>query len=231
MAISGSGGAYYRGASSIPSSVALHAVYTRHAFIKSSVAPGTSNFRTACELVGSVNITGQTQRPHIQTHWNHTTNGFQGSNSHRNSSGAYAAAQMTLANLTANVWHSIGATFDGSTLRSYLNGAIDGSAAIAAGHNNPVYVDAFASINSDGSLAAASQFAEGTIAELAVWNATLTASEMSALAKGFRASRVRPQSLVFYAPLIRQLGEIRNGRALVKQAGADVFVDHPRVIG
>jgi hypothetical protein len=59
----------------------------------------------------------------------------------------------------------------------------------------------------------------------------LSADEITSLAKGFRAKLIRRPNLFFYAPLVRDLADIKNGRTLVKQAGTDTYSDHPRVIG
>jgi hypothetical protein len=71
-------------------------------------------------------------------------------------------------------------------------------------------------------------FARGVIAETGVWNVTLTADEIASLAKGVACNLVRPQSLVFYAPLVRNLIDVRGGRAITNNNGATV-VNHPRI--
>ncbi len=68
----------------------------------------------------------------------------------------------------------------------------------------------------------------GSVGEVAIWNAALEAEEVAALAKGFKPQRIRPQSLVFYAPLIRNLIDIDRGLALTNNNGATV-ANHPRV--
>lgn len=68
----------------------------------------------------------------------------------------------------------------------------------------------------------------GLLAEVAVWSAALTDNEIVSLSKGFKATRVRPQSLVFYAPLLRNLQDLRQGRTLANNNGVGV-ANHPRV--
>jgi hypothetical protein len=68
----------------------------------------------------------------------------------------------------------------------------------------------------------------GDIAEVGVWNVALTADEIASLADGFTCDRVRPQSLVFYAPLIRDLADLAGGRAITNNNTATV-ANHPRV--
>ena len=69
---------------------------------------------------------------------------------------------------------------------------------------------------------------DGRLAELAVWNAVLTAAEVASLAKGFRPQRIRPQSLVFCVPLLRTNQDIRNATAGTT-TGATGGSAHPRV--
>lgn len=70
-------------------------------------------------------------------------------------------------------------------------------------------------------------FFDGAGAEAAIWSVALTAAEIASLAKGFSPRRIRPQSLVFYAPLIRNLQDVRRGLALTPVNGPTV-VAHPR---
>ena len=71
-------------------------------------------------------------------------------------------------------------------------------------------------------------FFDGRIADVGVWNAALTADEVASLAKGMTCNLVRPESLVFYAPLIRNLQDVRRGLAITNNNSATV-ADHPRV--
>ena len=66
------------------------------------------------------------------------------------------------------------------------------------------------------------------IAEVGIWNAALSAAEIASLAKGMTCDKVRPQSLVFYAPLVRDLIDQKGGRAITNNNGATV-ANHPRV--
>jgi hypothetical protein len=68
----------------------------------------------------------------------------------------------------------------------------------------------------------------GLIAEVGVWNAALTAAEIASLAKGMTCDKVRPQSLVFYAPLVRDLQDVRGGLTITNNNAATV-ANHPRV--
>lgn len=82
-----------------------------------------------------------------------------------------------------------------------------------------------------GSEAGASQFFDGRIAELAIWNRILTADEMAALADGFAPSFFR-RGLVFYTPLLGKLTNERDsilGTAGSVDAGVTAIA-HPRII-
>ena len=69
---------------------------------------------------------------------------------------------------------------------------------------------------------------DGKIAEVGIWNAALTAEEIASLADGMTCDKVRPQSLVFYAPLVRDLIDYKGGLAITNTNTATV-ADHPRV--
>jgi hypothetical protein len=68
----------------------------------------------------------------------------------------------------------------------------------------------------------------GEIAEVGIWNAALTAAEIASLADGMTCDKVRPQSLVFYAPLVRDLQDVRGGLTITNNNTATVAT-HPRV--
>ena len=72
------------------------------------------------------------------------------------------------------------------------------------------------------------QYHDGLIAEVGIWNAALNAAEIASLANGVTCDRVRPQSLVFYAPLIRNLQDVMESRTITNTNTATV-ANHPRV--
>jgi len=78
-----------------------------------------------------------------------------------------------------------------------------------------------------GSFEGASNF-DGDMSEIAMWNEALTQSEVDALAKGAAAYLVRPHALRFYAPMIRDLTDIRGGLAITNTNSATVTT-HPRI--
>jgi hypothetical protein len=74
----------------------------------------------------------------------------------------------------------------------------------------------------------AGNFFTGQLAEFAIWNAALTVGEINSLAQGFKPPRIRPQSLLYYVPLVRDVHELRSGIPFTA-VNAPVVFDHPRV--
>ncbi len=68
----------------------------------------------------------------------------------------------------------------------------------------------------------------GYIAEVGIWNAALTTAEIASLAKGMTCDKVRPQSLVFYAPLIRDLQDTKGG-LIITPVNDPTVATHPRI--
>lgn len=76
----------------------------------------------------------------------------------------------------------------------------------------------------------------GYLSEVAVWSAALTAAEVLMLSQGFSPAFIRPQSLAFYAPLIRGASasggndnDVRGGLVLTDH-GTVTVASHPRII-
>jgi hypothetical protein len=75
-----------------------------------------------------------------------------------------------------------------------------------------------------------STFTDGNIqiADVAIWNAALSPAEITSLSKGMSADNVRRSNLVFYAPLVRELIDIAQARALTNTNSCPV-INHPRI--
>ncbi|MDX8521303.1 LamG domain-containing protein [Mesorhizobium dulcispinae] len=73
----------------------------------------------------------------------------------------------------------------------------------------------------------------GEIAEIGHWadasNSQLDAAEIAALAKAFSPMLIRPASLFFYAPIVRETRELKAGLTATVTGGA--VSDHPRKLG
>lgn len=117
----------------------------------------------------------------------------------------------------ANTWSHACAVFTNTTSRTiYLNG---GSAAT----NTQNRTGATPTQIWIGS----STFPVARVADCGIWNAALTVAEVASLAKGMTCDKIRPQSLVFYAPLVRDLIDQKGGLAITNN-GATIAT-HPRV--
>jgi hypothetical protein len=100
--------------------------------------------------------------------------------------------------LSTGVWSHAAGRKSGTgagALLAFLNGAQDGSAT-----SNKTIQDTSGDFNIGGESDNAFPF-DGRIAEVAVWNAALTAAEIAALAKGASPLMVRPKNLAAYYPL------------------------------
>ena len=124
----------------------------------------------------------------------------------------------------ANTWQHACGVFESTTSRSiYLNG---GNSA-----TNTTLVTPTADrirIGARFSSGSAGIYFLGRIAEVGIWNVALTAAEIESLADGMTCDKVRPQSLVFYAPLVRDLQDVKGGLTITNNNAATV-ADHPRV--
>jgi hypothetical protein len=129
----------------------------------------------------------------------------------------------TTAGYTANTWNHAAGVWSGLNSRTaYINGGNSGTdsrtqAAITLTRSQ-IGANASATTNR----------MNGLIAEVGIWNAALTAAEVAALAKGMTCDKVRPQSLAFYAPLVRDLIDAKGGLTITNNNGATV-ANHPRV--
>jgi hypothetical protein len=71
-------------------------------------------------------------------------------------------------------------------------------------------------------------YLNGSLAEVGIWNAALTAAEVLSLARGMSPSLIRPQSLTIYAPLVRDLIDKKSGLTITNNNGSTVS-NHTRI--
>jgi hypothetical protein len=129
----------------------------------------------------------------------------------------------TTAGYASNSWSHACAVFESNTSRTvFLNGA---NSALGSVPISPQGINEF---NIGSFKVTAGNWFSGLIAEVGIWNAALTAAEIASLAKGMTCDKVRPQSLVFYAPLVRDLIDQKGGFAITNNNGATV-ANHPRI--
>jgi hypothetical protein len=110
-------------------------------------------------------------------------------------------------------------------LNAYFNGNVgttDPTDGVSVSGINKILIGARTASGTIG------QYHGGQLAEVGVWNVALTAAEVASLAKGMTCDKVRPNALVAYFPLIRDLTEIRGGLAVTNNNSATV-ANHPRV--
>jgi len=132
--------------------------------------------------------------------------------------GAQIAASYTL-----NVWNAFCGTFEATLRKAFLNltDTQTNTTTIGTPTVNTFAIGARIAT-------AVGQYFEGYVCEVAVWNVVLTDDEIGSLSKGFKAHRIRPQSLQFYAPLVRDLNDVRLNRTITNNNSATV-TEHPRV--
>jgi hypothetical protein len=125
---------------------------------------------------------------------------------------------------TVNSWVHAASVFSGSNNRvAYANGIAGTSNTISRTVSGVNRLHIAARIATT-----VGAFASGDIAEVGIWNAALTAAEIASLAAGMTCDKVRPQSLVFYAPLVRELQDVKGGLTITNNNTATV-ANHPRV--
>jgi hypothetical protein len=129
-------------------------------------------------------------------------------------------------------WNHWTFTFDGSQtgnanrLKVYVNGVavtLGFIGTIPSTTSNNVAVETIRI----GRLASTNSWSTGDFAELGMWQATLTAEEAASLARGMTCDKIRPQSLVYYTPLIRDIQDLARGMTLTDTNST--VANHPRV--
>jgi len=141
-----------------------------------------------------------------------------------NSSGTAASISSTTT-FTDGQWSHAAAVYTSDSSRTaYCNGggAATNTTTITT---TPGFLDLFVGTRPAPTLGS---FFTGDIAEVGIWNTALTAAEIASLAKGMTCDKVRPQNLVFYAPLVRNLQDAKGGLTITNNNGATVAT-HPRV--
>ena len=131
------------------------------------------------------------------------------------------STSTSIGTYTQNVWqHCVGVWPSNSSRTSYLNGVESTTGSLTINTSPLIIYVGVSGGNSD--------FYQGQIAEVGIWNAALTAAEIASLAKGMTCDKIRPQSLVSYAPLVRDLIDQKGGLTITNNNGATVAT-HPRV--
>lgn len=122
--------------------------------------------------------------------------------------------------VTTNAWNAVAGVFSSASSRTaYINGVDSGSSTTTIGS---AVAATDISVGARFAAGAWGNFFPGDIAEVGVWTVALSAAEVLSLARGVSPSLVRPQSLVFYAPLVRELIDLRFGLAITNNNTATV---------
>jgi hypothetical protein len=125
---------------------------------------------------------------------------------------------------TGALFHFAGVFSSSSSRTGYINGVAGTTGIVDVGSQNAANT---ITIGARWNTSIGNYY-DNDIAEVGVWNVELTAAEIASLAKGMTCDKVRPQSLVFYAPLVRNLQDVRGGLTITNNNGVLVAV-HPRV--
>lgn len=127
-----------------------------------------------------------------------------------------------------NTWYQVTASRISGSLRAYVDSSQIGSTITTS--------QSYDRINTNNLHMGRGIFGNGTfyfsgqLSEAAVWKgAGLTAAEVEAISKGFTADQIRRQNLTFYAPLVRNLQDLRNNLTITNNNGATAAT-HPRII-
>jgi hypothetical protein len=208
------------------------------AFVPSQEISGTT---TVAKNLTNFSMAGWIRRPASATH---QAFGFNENANHRTMIIHFTdnVVYFLLANganalgfITQNVtdWNHLALIFNGAgvgnaaRLTAYLNGAaltLSFTGTIPATTSNNVFNE---TLRIGRAATASPQYSTGDFAELGMWQATLTAEEVASLAKGMTCDKVRPQSLVYYTPLIRDIQDLARGMTLTNTNST--VANHPRV--
>jgi hypothetical protein len=140
--------------------------------------------------------------------------------------GAAIGEALSTSSVVANTWHHVCGVFTSNSSRTvYLNGGNNSTDTFSV---TPTYGPATIGIGARHNGSSWALFAQAEIAECGIWDVALTAAEIASLADGMTCDKVRPQNLRFYAPLVRNLQDVRGGLTITNNNTATV-ANHPRV--
>lgn len=144
-----------------------------------------------------------------------------------NGSASYGYAAQ---NITG--WNHFAIVFDGSLtgnasrLKLYINGnlrtlgfnlTIPSTTSNHAANNNVRF----------GRNESGNYWSSGDFAEYGLWQEALSSVDVAALSKGMTPDKVRPNNLVSYIPLVRDIQDVRSGTTLTNTNST--VANHPRV--
>ena len=122
-------------------------------------------------------------------------------NAFTSEAGSFSQASAGTA-LGTNAWSHAAGVFASATSRVAYKNGVAGTEETTS--RIPTTIDSVRLGSQVGT-----NFMDGTLAEVGIWNVALDAGEIAALAKGFSPQLIRPASLIHYYPLIR--GTVNQG--------------------
>lgn len=129
--------------------------------------------------------------------------------------------------ISASTWYMVTGVFTSTTSRTvYVNAVNPSTGTVSRNPTTPTRVllgAQFVNPTTTSNL-------NGSICEVAIWNAALTATDISSLYKSPRATSVVPQNLEIYYPLVREVHTL-CGTHTVNTDGGTKGADHYRRYG
>lgn len=133
-------------------------------------------------------------------------------------SGGTTQTALTAATVSANTWYMATGVFTSATSRTvYLNAANGTTGTVSRTPTTPTRVLLGAQYTGT-----TSANLNGSIAEVAIWDAALTTAEISSLYTTTKASLIRPANLQIYYPLVREV---------VNHTGTQTINDNTGTVG
>jgi hypothetical protein len=128
----------------------------------------------------------------------------------------------SFASVPTNTWTHVVARFiSNSTRNAFVNGASGSNNTAITGGQDPFTVIQIGASNY-------SVFFNGLIANVGIWERVVTNPEITSLATGIACNKIINDNLVFYAPLIRDLNDLKGG-TITNMNGSTQSSDHPRL--
>lgn len=141
--------------------------------------------------------------------------------------GTVGSSSDTTNTISTGTWnHTVGVYASNTSRTAYLNNT---AATTNTTSSIPTSISRI-NIGSRRNSSINDSFFDGKLAELGIWDVVLTTDELTSLYKGVSCSLVRPQNLVFYAPLIRNMNDIsKTALSLSNTTGITISDLHSRI--
>jgi len=137
------------------------------------------------------------------------------------------ANATTTASMTIGKWYHMAAVFTSDTDRAaYIDAGNKGTNNTSKASNTMARVAIASRLRSN----IYGNNWDGKIADAAVWTAALNDDQLNSLYRGVKPTSISPESLLFYAPFVRDLVDVSGGSSFIT-AGAPTVFPHPRRYG